>query len=222
MKSPRICKQFFAIFLVLRCILTQTVSCGEVPDRTEEEAQVLRAAQDMLTRAVLVDTVFYGEGIPPSEEEGAFREEPYVEADPAYLAEHGLTDTASLRALVRSVYSTSHSESLFQMALSPIYSDSQLISAVRYTDMSPAEGEPPRLMVRVKLSTEPLMPDTVIPHPDTLRVVGVRGERVTVSFEATVKRAADGATQTRTVDVPMLEEAGGWRFDALVSVRYRA
>ena len=66
-----------ALICLLLIISFLLCGCGHIGD----EEEVLKAAEDIFRRADVIETVFYGEGLPLKEGEGVFREVDFSRAE---------------------------------------------------------------------------------------------------------------------------------------------
>lgn len=71
----------------------------------------------------------------------------------------------------------------------------------------------------VNKESEVLLKDKVTYDYQTLSVKGAEGEIVKVTIAVTVENDA-GEVQYKTLEIGLLEEAGGWRIDTPTYTRY--
>lgn len=219
---PKRMQRFISLLLIC-CSLLLTLSfvgCGKTPppaDRSYDEAVVTAAARELLPKSVLVNELFYGKGIPISEQDGAREQGRYREADAAYLSEKGITDIESMKTLAYGVYCDSFCESMFSTTLKSYYDDDVIVGYLRYFEIQATDTEPYALMVDTEASV--LLRDTVLYDPSTVRTDGAKGELVYIKVDITVTNA-EGKSQSRTIRVAMIEETEGWRFYELTGASY--
>jgi len=198
-----------AVAILMICILMFT-SCEE-PDRTYDEKEVTAAAEELLKKAEILNTVYYGEGIHylvTSYQNGV-----YYEADAFHLQKLGFNSIAELQNLTRSTFTESYSELLFSTKLEPLTVDDQVITLARYYQVYDEDsGEPLYIMVHSKYTS---IYDGLMEFKySTLKAVGSKKETVFVEVDTVVKNR-DGESQDRTLSVSLIEENYGWRIDSV-------
>lgn len=204
------------LLLVTFCMLLTASACEKkVKNRTYDEAEVLAAAEELIEKSVLFNRIYYGEGIPvkldnPKTSGG------YVEADPAFLTENGITSLDLLREKTEEVYTKATTAYIFNTVLGVIYSGDNIVGYKRYIEDAGT----------VYVSTDEERNNyrdtaAVTYHYDTLAVDHVKGEIIFVTVLVTAENAA-GETRSRTIDIRLLEEENGFRLDCNTYFTYFA
>ena len=213
--------RILSLLLVISLLLTAAVGCGEeppIPDRSFDEQTVIAAAKELLPKAATVNELFYGDGIPARADEGAHTSGRYREADPTFLSDYGIATLTDLRAMARAVYAESFCTSLFKTTLEAQYDADVIVGYRRYLEIASTETTPYILMVDTAANV--LLPDEVTYDLASVKTDGAKGELVYIKVNVTVTRTEDGATQSRTVRIALIEEAEGWRFYELTGASY--
>lgn len=178
---------------------------------------MIAAAKELLPRSMLVNELFYGNGIPVSEAQDAREQGRYREADATYLAERGISSIEDMKTLALDVYCDSFCTSMFSTTLKSLYDDDVIAGYLRYFEMAATDTEPYALMVDT--SPTVLLRDTVSYDLSSVKTDGVKGELVYIKVDITVTNA-EGKSQSRTIRVAMIEETEGWRFYELTGASY--
>ena len=200
-------RKILSLFLIVAMIVSlfSLTSCNRRYDKEE----VVAAAQILLKEAEMLNIVYYGSGIEyyDSDEEKGY----YRKANDNHLQRLGFSTIDELKALTEKTFSTEYSSVLYSTILSPITTDTSIITPARYYQAFDEEtGEPTHLMVYSKFI--PMMKDKIEYDYSTLNAVGSKKEKVYVTVEATVT-CEDGKSQKATVTITLVEEENGWRID---------
>ena len=207
--------------LLICIVLTLfSTSCGEEKDREYDELEVVSAAADLIKGTELLNEIYYGTGI----RYNPVGNQTYQQADELWLMSKGFSTVEELKKMTRKVYTTDYCNIIFASAFeSAKDAYGNVESFARYIQMydESSEANPEPTYILVNTSVKPLFEDTVEYAYETLRVTRVKGRKVYVSIEATVT-SSDGKSQTREIEVALIEEADGWRLDEPTYLKYNA
>ena len=200
-------QKILSLFLTVATIvsLLTLTSCN----RRYDEEEVVTAAQILLKDAEMLNFIYYGSGIEyyDSDEEKGY----YRKANDNHLERLGFSTIDGLKALTEKTYSAEYSSILYSTILSPMATDTSIITPARYYQAFDEEsGEPTHIMVYSKFI--PMMKDKIEYDYSTLKATGSKKEKVYVTVEATVTRE-DGKSQKTTVTITLVEEESGWKID---------
>ena len=185
---------------------------GSKQDREYDEAEVLEAAEALIKKSELLNEIYWGYGIPYIDDV-SLSNGSYFPADDGYLAEIGISSLADLDAMTRSVFSDYICQWIKNSVLSSGGSGSNMYVS-RYGE---SYDEPKYILVNKY--HEVLLKDTVEYDYDSLKVVGAKGDLVTVSIKCKVTNE-DNDTVIKTIEVDLIEESDGWRLDTPTYVVY--
>ena len=187
-------------------------------NRNYNKDEVIAAAKTLLKDAEILNEVYYGNGIRyyDIEIENAGY---YKRADDEHLKELGFTTVNELKALTEKTFSYSYSQNVFSTILIGLKEDGKVVSAARYYQYTNEETGESYIMVYTKHDV--LFKDTISYDYDSLRVEKSKKENVYVKVDATVTNS-EGASQTVTLTIVLIEEAGGWRLCNPTYANYNA
>lgn len=200
-------KRFLSI-LILSAMLLSLISCGE-KNREYDESEVIYAAERLIRRSKILNEIYWGEGI-RYYEDAAFANGKYYPADPEHLLELGFETVDGLKTITKNTFSASYSESIFESKLSSSREEEYFGYARYYQGID-------RIMVYSDAAS--FLNDEVKYLYDTLEAVGSRGEVVFVKLSVEI---SDGEnTQTRELEVGLIEEEDGWKIDTPTYMSYQ-
>ncbi len=197
------------ISLVL--IIASVMSCSLIScDRSYDEAEVLASAKELLSRAELLNEVYYGGGI--NYITTGYIDGNYYEADPLHLAVLGFTTVEELRIMTENTFTLGYSEEIFGTKLSMIEDETGIQEMTRYFQKYDGKDflDPVCIMVYSRAKRQ-LTGDIEYDY-STLRVTGVKGQTVYVTVTAAVTNA-EGKTMDVDIEINLIEEDNGWRID---------
>ena len=217
----RISKILLVVFLVV--LLLNVFSCkrekddGEVPPREYVEGEVIENAKALLEGAVDINTVLWGVGILPVEnEEGGA----YSACLSEELERYGVFCVDDIRALCASVYSGAMCKTVENTVLGNVRDDNEsIVSYVRYYDLTDKETDAITLMV--KTDAYVYFEKPIAYHTETVRVKGVKGEVITLTVEVTLYDE-ENKPHEKTLTFSMIEEVDGWRLHSPTYMKYDA
>ena len=207
-------KAFFALLLTLTLSLS-LISCNKTRDRDYDEGEVKAAARELIEASILLNEIYYGEGIPIAPGENTVTQGNYKEADLNYLHEHGIVNLKSLREKTTAVFSEELSEQIFATVLESIREDGVVRSYVRYFEKVVQNGM--YLMVDTQ-ATVYFTGEREYLY-DTMTVLGAEGEHVRVSLTVKVEDE-EGVFHDMPLTVSLIEEKSGWRLDSPTYMKY--
>ena len=197
-------KKLLSLIIIIS-ILTLLVSCNRKYDE-----EVVRVEAERLIRASEnLNEIFWGRGIDYIEgtntADGYYREASY-----SALKKFGFTTIKELEELTRATFSESYADSVLATTTSSIIDEDGIQFLARYyqkyTDETYTEPE----CIMVYTQVKPLLLDEVEYFYDSLRVTHSKKKTVFVEIDCKVVRE-DGKTQTKTLEIGLVEEENGWR-----------
>lgn len=201
-------KKILTLLLLALVAVMALVSCARA-----DTASALEAAPGLIESSKLLNEIYYGSGIPYTDEVGIGH---YNYADEDYLRRVGFETIDELKAMTADTFSVGYSTTLYNTVLGGS-SDTMGVVLARYCDseaMIKGEGaRDGRLLVYTNYT--PLLIGERSYDYSTLKVVGSSGkDRVTLSLVVTIT-SEDGTTDGgETVDVDLVLEDGKWRIDS--------
>ena len=201
-------KKVISFILIISSLLL--ISCGAPKNRSYDEAEVISKSKILIMQSALLNEIFWGEGIPYDPDDN-YKNGQYYPADLGFLIGFGADTIDEIMEMTRAVFSKSYSESIYGSVLSAKTGDFGMAGYTRYY-----QGED---FIMVYSKYKPLLVDEVEYLFDGLSVTGSKGEIVTVKIPIKVTRGED--SQTREIEIDLVEEEGGWRIDSPTYASYR-
>ncbi len=192
MKERKSSKGLLFLAILLLTVIS-LVSCKE--KFTDEEIKTAAAA--LITDAEEINQIFFGSGIPFSDE----GKESYKQADKAWLEERGIQSTETLREMTRKVYSDSYSEYIFSIMLASVKTDTSIASYASYID-----SEDGILVYSQRID---YIKGKLTYHTDEIEVVKKKGDYARVCVKLTVE-SLEGQKQERTKSFDMVKVGDSW------------
>ena len=213
-------RRAIALLITLVTLLSLLLSsCSS--NRTYDEAEVKAAAETLLGQSMILNSIYYGDGIrhiKSDKQEG----EHYFEADPSHLAEIGISTIAELKSLTAKTFSTEKCERMFAQVFASTGEGGAVIRYARYYQAwsDKFETEPSHIMVYKNKAYIQLFEDKLDGyHYDTITVIGVKGEVINLTVSLTVHNEK-GERQDATIRFDMIEEDSGWRLHSDTYANY--
>lgn len=209
-------KKIVSLALAVLLLLTtlSLTSCN----RKYDEEEVIAAANELLKRAEMLNTVYYGSGIEYIESDDGIGS--YYKASTAHLYTLGFSTIDELCEITEKTFSVKYCNTLYTTILSPLRNDTTLVSPARYYQESDeVTGEPTHIMVYSDFS--PMLTSKMEIDYSTVRVEGSEKEKVIVIVSATLTNE-NGDTQNTELKVFLIEEENGWRIDSPFYENYNA
>lgn len=201
--------------LLLSSVLLSLISCN--PDRSYDEGEVLSAASQLIKQSEILNTVYYGNGI--SYREAGYTNGAYSEADSFHLFALGFDTVEELKRLTEKTYTVGYSLQLYSTVLTSITDDDNLYTMARYYQQFDPDDPTKPICIMVYREYDHIFEDKLTYDYSTLRVSGVKGEKVYVTLNAEVE-SKKGDKQTVEIDVSLIEEESGWRIDGPTWANY--
>jgi hypothetical protein len=205
----------FLTTLVVIISLLFNVGCEKNREYNEEE--VLFYAEKLISDSVLLNEIYYGEGIPFNKDE-SLAEGYYYPASSEYLSGIGLRTVDDIKSKTRLCYSSSMADGIINTKLNSVMAEDGIVSYARYYQKySALDGKEECIMV---YKESPLyLIDKVEYDFDSLAVSEVKGEIIYVTLNAKVTKEEKGS-QVRALRVALIEQTNGWRLDSPTYMRY--
>ena len=197
----------------------------KIPDREYNEAEVSLAARELIEKSVLINEIFWYDGIPTTDDRDGLALKSYDRADKGYLESNGIKTLEDIKNLTRGVFSTQQSEYLFNIFLTGGI-DEAFTGIAHYipetiTDAETGKREEVGILVSRKRAVERIVAigEKTEFNYDSIKVICSEGERVKIEVECTVTTSS-GEVQTRTQNMYLIEEDDGWRLDTFTKMTY--
>ena len=205
MKS-KILGVFLTLVVIFNCFALY--SCEK--NREYDEAVVKAAADELIKKSIGLNEIFYGKGLSYSDDESKALG-PYSPATEEACSRYGIETIDDIKTKTRAVFSTELSNLMFDTKLSTVYDSDGIIRAYsRYYQKYTDADNPTPEYIMVYTDAVAQLKDTVTYDYSTLSVKGSKGETVYVEIEVLVL-TDDGKSQTKTLEIGLIEEADGWR-----------
>lgn len=192
-------RRLFPLLLLVLCLPLSLLSCHSV---TEEE--VLPAARALLESAALINDTMIGEGAPRGE--GGFEGYDFVSEE--WGEETGIYTVSDLRAAVLSVYTEEVAEILFRKALTTSHE-----VLADYRD----RAAPGRGLLILSEREGWYSGETREYLYDTMVMTASSSDTATVTVDVRIS-AENIEAQIRTLTLPLVRGADGWRCDKLTYI----
>ena len=208
-------KRLFVLLLLSVTLLT-LASCGEV-EIVHDEAEIMTAAEDLISRSVTWNHIFFIDGIPVLE--GGREQGIYREADPSYLASFGMSKITDVITYGKTVFSSSmmqlFDETLFQSIKNEVGGVAS--SAVCYDFIEKKDGVSHFICVMVDPDESPrFYASEVVYHYETMQITYNLNYHATVTL--TVSGVGENEGEERELRVNLLQENGVWYLDGYTFV----
>ena len=206
-------KKLIALILAVASVFS-LAAC----DRSYDEGEVLSVAAELIDASVVLNEIFYGNGLPYNQSESSANGA-YYEASVYYLQNVGISTVEDMKSRARLVFSKAYCEQIFGTVLSPVTDSDYILAMARYYQATDSlTGEPTAIMVYSKAT--PILTDEMEYDYDSLVCEGSRGERVYVKIAVSVKDSESGEYHTVYRSIALIEEDEGWRIDSPSYAQY--
>lgn len=192
-----------SLFLILTSFIS-LISCER--DREYDEAEVISAAESLIEKAVIINEIYYGKGIGYDEESGVGI---YKRATDESLSEFEISSIDDLRAKTLEVFSDRRANTMFSTVLNSIKDDDVIVHYLRYYQHTDEDGES---YIMVNSQYDYYLKGS-IEYQSGIRVKDVRREIIVISVPVKLT-SEDGKIKYTEIEVDMIEESDGWRFDS--------
>ena len=202
--------------LLCLCLVTLIFTSCKDPAPQYDEIEVVSAAEALIKKSLILNEIYWGEGIRYEIPENEEDIKGYLPADKEYLAEleknYGIKDIETLEAKTKEVYSEAGSNSVISAFLQNTTGINGMAGYARYymAKENADLGTPGGLMVNTKAKNYYENTVSVEYIYDGMRVSAVKGEYLTVSLKVKTT-GKDGTADTRDITVKLIEEANGYR-----------
>ncbi len=206
-------KKLLSVIMILS-LLVLLVSCN----RKYDEETVKTEAEKLIRASENLNEIFWGRGIDYIDNANTGNGN-YREASYSALKKFGFTTIKGLEELTRATFSESYADSILATTTASIIDEDGIQFLARYyqkyTDETYTEPE----CIMVYTQTKPLLVDKVEYFYDSLKVTHSKKETVFVEIDCKVVRE-DGKTQTKTLEIGLIEEDNGWRISTPTYTTY--
>lgn len=199
--------------LITLSLIISFSSCN----RKYDEDEVISAAKTLMKQAEILNVVYYGKGIEyfDGEENNGY----YRRASDAHLAKLGLSTIDDLKTMTDKTFTKEYANDVYSTVLNAIKNDTSVVSPARYYQEYSESGEPLYIMVHSAYAV--LMRDEIAYDYNSMRVSGVKKERVFVTVTAEVTNS-EGQKQNTDIIISLIEEENGWRIDNPTYANYNS
>ncbi len=209
--------KIFLLLLVFSLLIPSLVSCDEKKkNRDYVESEVVSAAKALIEKSLILNELYWGEGIRYKMPENEEDIKGYLPADKEHLSalesEYGIKDLATLKAKTREVFSQTGYNWILSSCLTNVPGETGIVSYARYYQSIENEetGATGDLMVYTTARNIYKNTKNVEYIYDNMQVSGVDGEVITVLLHVKTT-GTDGTQSEREFSVQLIEEADGWR-----------
>lgn len=207
-------RRILTLVLVLITVTLALTSCTPASsDRTYDERAVIAATAELVEKSALINQIFWGTGIPVSEDENAQKIGKYTEADPAFLKQNGIQSIEQLKEMTSLVYDSVFCKTIFTTKLGENDSnDDGELTIVRYYQKKETVNGTVQATGPIMVQTDAVVyfEKPVVYHTDTLEIKQVKGEIIYLTLDVTVMDDADNPV-VQQLTVAVIEESAGWR-----------
>ena len=197
----------------------------EISNREYDEAEISLAAEELIKKSILINEIFWYDGIPAGTDQDGITMKSYQRVDKTYLENNGIKLVEDIKNLTRGVFSESQSEFLFRIFLSGGTDDS-FTGIAHYipeylVDTETGKKEEIGILVSSKRKDDSFVKIGEKTEYDysSIKAIASEGERVKIEVSCTVT-TSDGKKQTTTKYMYLIEEEDGWRLDSLSKEAY--
>jgi len=211
-------KSFLLTIVVIICLFT-CFSCSDskIKNRDYNEEEVITAAKKLIIQSETVNEIYYGHGIDYYMDESTANGI-YYQADFLSLNRFGIETIEDIKNLTYECYAKNIATDMINTTLSSVSDEDGIQMMSRYYQKYNALDNKPECIMVNKNATVYLT-DKVVYDYSSLRTSRVEGEVVFVKINVTVT-TEDEKTQTREIEIGLLEESDGWRLNSPTYVKY--
>ena len=198
------------VLLVFLIIGLQGLGKNGIPDRSYDEAEVKAEAERLIRESEILNEIYWGKGI-PYVEDMSLANGAYYPAEEIYLSMLDIVTLEDLKSKTRTVFSSDMCESqIFGTVLSQTGSGTEIVSLTRYYQKYSDENSDEPECIMVNKNYDYFLYDDVEYNYESIKVIGSRGNYVTVSIECTATNE-EGLSSKSTIEVDLIEESDGWK-----------
>lgn len=205
----------FSVFTISAC------KKDKKENRDYDEAEVIAAAKELIKKSEAVNEIYYGYGIEGDTSDVNNSDGNYFPADILSTEKFGVETVEDIKTLTRECYTSAYSEVLINTVLFPTKDESgSIIDFARYYQKYDTLDTSKPLCIMVYSKYDRIwLTDKIEYLYDTVRVSGVDGEIIKVSITVNVTNS-EGHTETKDIEIDILEEKNGFRLDEPTYVRH--
>ena len=204
--------------VILTAITLTIVFTAMSCDRDYDEATVKAAAEDLIEKSVLLNEIFWGDGLQYYDDKN-YSDGDYHAAIEAYHYRMGFETISELRAMTAKVFSEEYTNLIATTVFSEIYDGEEIVHTSRYYQKySAADGVTPE-MIMVNTKWKKLLYGDVVYDYSSLTVTHSEEDVVYVTINATVT-LDDLPPKTKTLEIGLIEEESGWRIHTPTYLNY--
>ena len=209
-------KRIISILLILIISIAALTSCG---DKKYDEAEVKAAAKELIKSSVMLNEIYWGEGIPYTDDKNTSDGSFYMALD-SYCYLKGFTNLDELKAITEKTFSKEFCKSqIYSSVLANVQDGTDTAFLTRYYQKYDVDDLKTPEYIMVNTNWEQLLYGDVEYDYESIKVIGSEKETVYVTLNATVT-LDDLAPQTREIRVSLVEEDDGWRLDSPTYLTY--
>ena len=208
-------KKIITLILVFSLVLSLSLGLSSC-DREYDANEVSTAAKDLIEKSLLLNKIYWGEGIPYMQSVSASL---YCEADFIALSGLGFYTVDELKKKTEEVFSKAYCEDIFETSFSSIKDGEEIQFYARYYQKYEDEFQTIPICIMVYSRFENLLPDKVEYLYDTLTVTHSEGDVVYVKVDAKVTKDEEHE-QIKEMTIGLIEEENGWRIDTSTYLKY--
>ena len=203
--------------LLCLCLVTLIFTSCKDPAPQYDEIEVVSAAEALIKKSLILNEIYWGEGIRYEIPENEEDIKGYLPADKEYLAEleknYGIKDLETLKTKTREVFSETGYNWILRSCLTNVVGDTGIVSYARYytSTKDEATGAEDALMVYTAARNIYEKTESVEYIYEGMFVSKVENEIYTVSLKVKTT-GIDGSTAERDFTVQLINEKSvGWR-----------
>ena len=206
-----------SILLVISSIVILIVK-NTNKNREYDEQEVLAAAVSLIKKSEKLNELYYGKGILHTQDTSAANGY-YYPADTSSLRKFGVSTIKDIENLTRECYTVSLSNNIISTKLSSVSDEDGILAYARYYQKYDTLDTKKEECIMVYINSPVYLTDEIEYDYESLSVSGVKGEEVFVTIKVTVTNS-EGKTQTKDLEISLLEEENGWRINSPTYVKY--
>jgi len=208
-------KRLISSLLLLITFIVALTSC----DVKYDEAEVKAAAKELIEESVLLNDIYWGEGLPHSDDKNT-SDGVYYTALESYHYSLGFKTIDELKTLTEKTFSKGFCQTqIYPTILESVQDGDKAIILSRYYQKYGGKNFNVPEYIMVNSTWKKILDSEVEYDYESIVVKGSDEERVYVTLKATVKK--DGYDpQTREIEIALVEEDDGWKIDSPTYLNY--
>ena len=206
--------------LLTLVVIFSVLSLNSCENNREYDAEVVKACSlELIEKSVSLNDIYYGTGITYEENE-SLAIGPYYPANSLSLRSFGIETVDDLKKKTEAVFSVDLTKIIYDTKLNTLYDSDEVIRGYTRYYQTYTEGDNPQPeYFMVYKDADVFLKDKVTYNYETLTVKESRGEIVYVEIEVKVD-TDDGKSQTKTLEIGLIEEENGWRLSSPTYTSY--